>query len=102
MSCDFKPGDEVVCVAVGSRSGHYIVVGERYVLREVDLIRDSFGQPLDDRVGVRLVGITVFKAEGFEGKFSASLFRKVQKRDLTAWLGQTTTFEEPKRVRSPA
>jgi len=30
--------------------------------------------------------------------YRASRFRKVQKRDLTAWLSSKQTFEEPKRA----
>ncbi|MFN4296770.1 MAG: hypothetical protein ACK4FB_07990 [Brevundimonas sp.] len=105
--CDFKPGDEVVVVAVGEVSGCFISVGQVHVVREVSLVHDEFGNPIafDDgeKCGVKLVGIYAQRPGSVhrDGHFHPSYFRKVQRRDLSAWLETATDYEEPKVKRAP-
>lgn len=84
MTCDFKPGDEVVYIG---RTRHDLQpaplgIGSMHVVEWV-------GEVLGD-VCVMVPSITDF--------VTASSFRKVQRRNLTEWLSQKTKFEEPKRV----
>lgn len=104
MSCEFKPGDEVVCVDVVPLPGKAVtglVEGRIYT---VSHIGPSEHPGYSQEITVFLVE-TRNDAGGlvpFDAGYLPQRFRKVQKRDLTAWLGQITTFEEPKRVGSPA
>lgn len=87
--CDFKPGDEVVCV----RAGRFPAtsVGEVYIVERVWL------HPKDGAV-IDLVGQdNGARGAGFWGH-NPDRFRKVQRRNLTEWLSQKTKFEEPKRI----
>jgi hypothetical protein len=93
--CDFKVGDEVVCVdaAVGAvRCGNTtgLEKGKVYVVLALGLTID--GQPGVDVGGRNVLG-------GFNYAYR---FRKVQRRDLGAWLKTETTFEEPKRTKVDA
>ncbi|RZJ47452.1 MAG: hypothetical protein EON87_01050 [Brevundimonas sp.] len=90
--CDFKPGDEVVCVSLPPilEAAGFVAVGSIYTVREVDYFRNPRGEPVRSRhtggmFGLRLVGIYPV-VDGVEGKFDATYFRKVQRRDLSAWL----------------
>ena len=87
MTCDFKPGDEVekfrktgplvdhpLCAPVGAR-GTVVAV-------------------LDGGVGVQVEGWPHGDCRGH----IAANWRKVQRRDLTAWLATENTIEEPKRA----
>lgn len=102
--CDFKPGDEVVVVKTGPQSGLFISVGDIHVIREVSPVHDQDGIPCpwSDGVtlGVKLVGIAAAKPDSVhrDAHFHPMLFRKVQRRDLSAWLETATDFEEPKRA----
>lgn len=97
--CDFKVGDEVVCVdarAYRKRGDIYagcwltgetgLIEGRVYEVRRVGLC--PCGTPGID-VGLPMV------AGGFN---RSDRFRKVIRRDLSAWLETSTDFEEPKRV----
>ncbi|WBT04839.1 hypothetical protein PFY01_09245 [Brevundimonas vesicularis] len=102
--CDFKPGDEVQVIAVGPKSGRFIAVGQIHTIREVSLLVDGEGQNYanmhGETVGVKLVGIKAWKPNSVhtDGHFSPRLFRKLQRRDLSAWLKTATDFEEPTRA----
>jgi|GEM_PF-2350412 len=102
--CDFNPGDEVVVVKVGPQSGLFISVGDTHVIREASLVHDQFGIPCPwgdgEAWGVKLVGIAAVKPNSVhrDAHFHPALFRKVQRRDLSAWLETATDFEEPKRA----
>lgn len=102
--CDFKPGDEVQVIAVGSESGRFIAVGQIHTIREVSPLRDGEGRNYanihGETVGVKLVGIKAYRPNSVhtDGHFSPSLFRKLQRRDLSAWLETATDFEEPTRA----
>lgn len=94
MSCEFKPGDEVVCVSHDADDGCGMIpfppIGHIGSITSIGEGHGGFWMTLHNWPTHPAVAL------------EAENFRKVQKRDLTAWLGQTTTFEEPKRVRSPA
>lgn len=102
--CDFKPGDEVVCV-VGAGPYQFngrtyeLVVGQIYTIAAVA----AAGQRTDlGRIGsaephVQLVEFGHVETPTVWGVL-AGRFRKVQRRDLTAWVETATDFEEPKRV----
>ncbi|WP_292229363.1 hypothetical protein [Brevundimonas sp.] len=51
-----------------------------------------------------MCGIAVVRLAGFhnlpsvDGFYAACQFRKVQRRDLSAWLETATDFEEPRRA----
>lgn len=95
---DFKPGDEVVCVQDESErwsisSG--LTVGAKYTVTQV--FEDKVGYDASRReVGVKL--LEVAPPCPFSG-FKAAWFRKIQRRNLTAWLATENTIEEPKRIR---
>lgn len=106
--CDFKPGDEVQVVRVGEQSGLFISVGQIHVIRDVTVQTDQDGNLASwadgETVGVRLVGIVAHKPGSVhrDALFHPALFRKVQRRDLNAWLATTNTIEEPKRTPAKA
>jgi hypothetical protein len=94
--CEFKPGDEVVCVNASliepaPWQGDAPVEGGVYVVVAVHLYRNE--------PHVRLAEISNVEGDDLEDVgYRARRFRKVQKRDLTAWLSDEQTFEEPKRA----
>jgi hypothetical protein len=94
--CDFKPGDEVVCVnndPVGGMpwKGDVPVIGKTYTVRATSWFRNETHLHLCQMHNPHL---------GIQLGYRASRFRKVQSRDLSAWLSTSTNFEEPRR--SPA
>lgn len=100
--CDFKPGDEVVCIAKARvRPAPQWMFWTRRVRdgnpfgRRALIVADvSFGTAESfPEIGA----IAWIRLSGVEGWFSARSFRKVQRRDLSAWLETATDFEEPKR-----
>ena len=100
MMCDFRPGDEVVCVddAQGRVEGFqqpWLSGPDRGCVYNVsDVFCDE-----DGVICVRLKEIqNTWVATGEDVGWRASRFRKVQRRNLTEWLSQKTKFEEPKRI----
>lgn len=105
MMCDFKPGDEVVCVDAGLRpcrsrptarpSG--LVEGVVYTIRSVGLSRFDDVTPV-----IWLCETANARGQGYR----ADRFRKVQRRDLSAWLktsvGNTDKLDkrQTKKVRA--
>ena len=92
--CDFKVGDEVVCVWAGPMASQWIAEGQIYTVRAVlpftDITGASVTSPYDgSRYGVRLEGVVAIKASGVEGTFHVRYFRKVQRRNLQDWLSQS-------------
>lgn len=95
--CDFKPGDDAVCIYMGPwrriGTGETCEGGPRYgeVCRVVGL-EVAHGQ-----VGLFLDG------QGDES-YASHLFRKVQRRDLSAWLetAATDTDHLDKPIKTPA
>lgn len=103
--CDFKPGDEVVCIAKIkiTRAPKWMFWARRVCATS----------PFGDQV-LTVADVTFGTSETFPecgetawlringwGKtwFAARAFRKVQRRrDLSAWLETATDFEEPKRA----
>lgn len=110
--CDFKPGDEVEVVKVGPQSGLFISVGQVHVIREVSPQRDQHGAIVswDDGevMGVRLVGVVAPKPNSVhkDAHFHPKLFRKVQRRDIGAWLktavGNTDKLDRSRREKVKA
>lgn len=106
--CDFKPGDEIQVVKVGKQSSLFISVGQIHVVREVALQRDQYGNVAawDDgeTVGVKLVGIVARKPDSIhrDALFHPALFRKVQRRDLNAWLKISVGNTDRLDKRAPA
>lgn len=93
---EWKIGDEAICVdaspdaaSSGWFPGTAPAQGELYT---VD------GIWLDDRDGL-ILSFDRLKnfAPGATGGYRASRFRKVQRRDLTAWLATENTIEGPTR-----
>ena len=101
--CDFKPGDEVVFI--GDPDEQPI---EGYADCTVKLVRGAVYRCtglFDDGVVCTCCGhsLWVTLVEGGEGdEWSACSFRKVQHRDLNAWLATENTIEEPKRTPAAA
>lgn len=95
--CDFKPGDEVVCIDAGPGRGGadtcipMIREGATYVVREMRDRLHPDAHAAGVHAVVRLHGVTVPLPGGAEGWFDAARFRK---RDLAAWL-QTADGREP-------
>lgn len=100
--CDLKPGDEVVCV----RSKFGVNTGKTFTIAAVCPVGetpDGFSIPIAPS-GTDLVQLNemawhqgVRRGCWFWG-YDATAFRKVQRRDLTAWLATEKTIEEPKRA----
>jgi len=85
--CDFKPGDEVVVVWLGGprdEARTSLKIGDRCTITQ------------------NLPGGGVLIAEAPPPPptrgWREACFRKVQRRDLSAWLETATDFEEPKRT----
>lgn len=103
--CDFKPGDEVVCVDAGPVdwpwTGDAPIEGSVYNVIAVGPSRLRPGQPVVFLAEIRNDG------DGINDGYLASRFRKVQKSNdglsieafLTIKPGQ---FEEPRRTVEPA
>lgn len=89
--CDFKPGDEVVCLYAGP--WFRVGTGDRDLSgpKEFEVCRINSLEHAHGLIGLFLDG------HGDES-FASHLFRKVQRRDLSAWVETATDFEEPKRV----
>lgn len=103
--CDFKPGDEVVCVDDATLHGSDappkgIAKGGVYTVAAVG--PSPTNNPIvRGRLVVFLVGTqNTGTVTGLDIGYAPSRFRKVQRRDLTEWLATENTIEEPRR--SPA
>lgn len=99
--CDFKPGDEVVCIIAvpmpwqahlgyGDLVG--IAVGEHYTVAHVG------PDPFDGEIVVFLNETGNFNDDGVDCGYYPLRFRKVQRRDLSAWLETAADFDEPTRA----
>lgn len=107
--CDFKPGDEVVCVdAVASkftRLGYAppLVEGQTYEISDIFEVRTALSGKLSGQIGVALAGLE-WGVNGVRGAWTPSRFRKVQRRDLSAWLetAATDTDHLDKPIKTPA
>jgi len=101
MGCDFKPGDEVVCVDAvrwDRRAPKWMFWTNRaprgYGPKVGQVITVAWVGPVFDLV----TGVGVEFPDWPNVQWDASHFRKVQRRDLTAWLATEKTIEEPKRA----
>lgn len=98
----FKPGDEVVCIYGGPWKMRF-----RNILRFIAYRRPVKGRTytvasvhlsgVESGVGVKLKEVPSPKGLCF----CSSCFRKVQRRDLAAWLATETTIEGPTRTNQP-
>lgn len=98
--CDFKPGDEIVAIDDGGPGPGLIpplVVGRVYVCSALDPHTYPCGQ-CGSEIGVDIEEVGSHPTQ----TYCHCSFRKVQRRDLGAWLKTETTFEEPKRTKVDA
>lgn len=102
--CDFKPGDEVVCVnaAYFDARPTNLVEGASYTVREV--LPEARGRSGLDFTTVS-TGVRLFEVEaqyGWRKAFDSRRFRKVERRNdslsIEAFLTIKPGFEEPKRA----
>lgn len=91
--CEFKPGDEVVCVDSKPRHHSHTGLVENcvYIVKRVRPARFCSGIVVD------VVGV-IPPGDGF----FPDRFRKVQRRDISQWLETATDYEEPKRKKAKA
>lgn len=94
--CDFKPGDEVVCVdARETAPGWPLVEGRVYTVHSV-----GFGF-LSGRAYLRVT----LESHAAQSGWRASRFRRVQRKktdlSIEAFLTIKPGFEEPRRVSQP-
>ena len=112
--CDFKPGDEVVCVDDRPPEGPFWAAqswplrrNDTYLVVEVLGPEEHHARVLARHPGRwwRYVNEPTLLLAGAEnpcgGGFGIRRFRKVQRRDLSAWLETATDFEEPRRTPAP-
>lgn len=88
--CDFKVGDEVVCVDASNVRGYDtgIVVGGIYRVEAVDILSGTTALTGEraTRAGLLLDG---FRSRAKYGHYDPRRFRKVQRRNLQEWLSQS-------------
>lgn len=99
--CDFKPGDEVVCVNATPRIGRVWggtppIVGEIYTVRYV----------IPDPLYMEAAALILCEIENLDLGYAASRFRKVERRktdlSIESFLTIKPGFEEPRRPKAPA
>jgi len=108
--CDFKPGDEVVCVDDKPKTLYRpwsgtVVEGQVYVVA-------GYTTPPEGHLDHGAVSVVIVGAPNIDMKwgvdigYKPSRFRKVQKRDsslsIEAFLTIKPGFEEPRRPKAPA
>ena len=111
--CDWKPGDEIVCVKADHtlKSSHsypadlpQLVKGEIYTVRAVGEVFDGWGQ--SEGIGVWLNEVSWVSLSGRDGCFEPTRFRKVERKSdslsIEAFLTIKPGFEEPRRTNQPA
>lgn len=93
--CDFKPGDEVVCV---SSTFHTYGEDAADIFPTKGQVYTVHSFVSDDE------GVWVVLCEVLSHLYDPSLFRKVQRRDLSAWLetAATDTDKWDKPIKTPA
>lgn len=94
--CEFKPGDEVVCVRSDHNSPCLTHKGCVYVVSGIVKARKRYALALHGVDNGAPFGPPYFYGH------NPDRFRKVQRRDLTAWLKTATKFEGPKRKKANA
>lgn len=110
--CDFKSGDEVVCIkGENTFDANFLypdvpalVTGRVYTIRAVVECFAEDGSY--EGVGVQLNEVAWTTFHGMEGAYDYLRFRKVQKRtsslSIETFLTIKPGFEEPRRVTTPA
>lgn len=105
--CDFKPGDEVVCVDDAQRDMGFMPMvgirkGETYTIAGIGVWPGDDVSPTVFLVEVR----NAANLEDLDCGYAPDRFRKVQRRDLSAWLktsvGNTDKLDkrQTKKVRA--
>lgn len=108
--CDFKPGDEVICVDGGQRQFPDVglvslVEGATYTIASFQAegeVGDT-GLVIGRGGCVQIVELGYLRS-GEHCGFRATRFRKVQRRDLSAWLetAATDTDHLDRPIKTPA
>lgn len=97
--CDFKPGDEVVFIGnpdfiieAGGGMGDVLEKDVVYTVEDIGFVAPFACVLISGHHNSK-------RSDGF---YAAMVFRKVQRRDLSAWLKTATKFEGPKRAKVDA
>lgn len=97
--CDFKPGDEVMCVDAGLQWG---VLACPLIKGAIYTVRGLVKTPAGD--GSRVSVMVDVRSSHLTGAWSPHRFRKVQRRDLSAWLktsiGNTDKLDKRQKVKA--
>lgn len=103
--CDFKPGDEVVCIENEGWDWSYFEmtvpeIGQVYTIQAVRPEEETAECP-DEPLSLALI---IVELPNPRGSYPAQCFRKVQRRDLSAWLqtAATDTDHLDKPIKTPA
>jgi hypothetical protein len=98
--CDFKPGDEVVCIIAGMLPWQ----GRDPALPTAGLTEGAtysvhyVGLDDDDEITVWLNETGNFCDDGIDWGYCPIRFRKVERRDWSVWLAAENTIENPNPV----
>lgn len=102
---EFKPGDEVVCIENEGWDWSYFdmtkpTIGEVYTIQAVrpdEPTAECPDEPLE-------LALLLVEMPNLLGSYPAQCFRKVQRRDLSAWLetAATDTDRWDKPIKAPA
>lgn len=104
--CDFKPGDEVVCI-IGEVSVAQARLEEGRVYTIADIVPLTWANGKTDPNYLRIQLVEATWDTGYPhipGAYHPRRFRKIQRRDLSAWLqtAATNTDHLDKPIKTPA
>lgn len=104
--CDFKPGDEIVCI-IGEASVPQARLDEGRVYTVADIVPLTWPCGATDPSDLRIQLVEATWDTGYPhipGAYHPRRFRKVQRRDLSAWLetAATDTDHLDKPIKMPA
>lgn len=104
--CDFKPGDEVICI-IGEVSVAQARLEEGRVYTVADIVPLTWANGKTDPNDIRIQLVEATWDTGYPhipGAYHPRRFRKVQPRDLSAWLktAVTDTDHLNKPIKTPA
>lgn len=102
--CEFKPGDEVVCVDIVPKPGRVLTGLVKGATYTIGRIGPSDNPDYRHEIVVFLVDARndAGGAWSFDTGYSPSRFRKVQRRDLSAWLKTSIGNTDKLDKRAPA
>ncbi len=103
--CEFKPGDEVVCVdAKAVKRPTNLVEGQIYTVSAVVRPMSRHRVVVDETRWLIELAETEWDTgfPGLRGAYRPERFRKVQRRDLTAWLETSVGNTDKLDKRAPA